>query len=175
MEYHLPGNYSPLTDSDEIRLLLLHPGSGYDTIKCTIRRVKLSDKPQYEALSYMWGPKTYRLIKIDGKTCDVRENLYQALLHLRLIKDNNDEEGPLMRILWIDVLCLYIDRYQRRCHGSLRFAPLFIEGFRFASRIRFYRLRIALPILCLDPCILTLKCTKLDFPQYYPESKIKIL
>jgi hypothetical protein len=126
MEYHPPRNYSPLADSDEIRLLLLHPGSGHDTIKCTIQHAKLSDKPQYEALSYMWGPKTYRLIEIDGRTCDVRENLYQALRHLRLINDNNDdEEEPLMRILWIDAICINQNDIDERNHQVTQMGAIY--------------------------------------------------
>jgi hypothetical protein len=32
----------------------------------------------------------------------------------------------------VDVVCLYVDRYQRKYHRNLRFGPLFSEGFRFA-------------------------------------------
>jgi hypothetical protein len=47
---------SQLEDPDEIRLLSLQPRSSGATIRCTINHVKLSSKPRYEALSYMWGP-----------------------------------------------------------------------------------------------------------------------
>jgi predicted acetyltransferase len=126
MEHHPPRIYSPLADSDEIRLLLLHPGSGDDSIKCSIQLVKLSNKPQYEALSYMWGPKDYKSIEINGRVCEVRENLYQALLHLRL---HDKEEGFLNRAFWIDALCLYADRYQKKYSGNLRYRPLYSERF----------------------------------------------
>lgn len=47
--------YSTLQESDEIRLLHLNPGSGGEPIECTLVHATLSDKPHYEALSYMWG------------------------------------------------------------------------------------------------------------------------
>jgi hypothetical protein len=30
----------------------------------------------------------------------------------------------------VDIVCLYVDRYQRKYHGNLRFRSLFSEGFR---------------------------------------------
>jgi hypothetical protein len=30
-----------------------------------------------------------------------------------------------------DALCLYVDRYQKKCHRNLRFGPLFSKGFLF--------------------------------------------
>lgn len=36
-------------------------------------------------------------------------------------------------LLWIDALCIYLDRYRMKDCRNLRFGPLFSEGFRFAS------------------------------------------
>jgi hypothetical protein len=61
--------YETLDDSDEIRLLYLHPSL---PLKCDIRHVKLSDKPAYDALSYMWGPADNDdYISLNGKRCRV--------------------------------------------------------------------------------------------------------
>ncbi|KAN0103375.1 hypothetical protein V8E51_011688 [Hyaloscypha variabilis] len=68
------GIYSPLDDSDEIRLLCLRPLTVGETIKCKIRHTKISSKTPYEALSYMWGPHEFRTIKINGVLCEVRIN-----------------------------------------------------------------------------------------------------
>jgi len=35
--------------------------------------------------------------------------------------------------LWIDSLCLYLDRYRTKYHRNLRFGPLFSNEFRFAQ------------------------------------------
>jgi hypothetical protein len=57
------------------------------------------------------------------------------LLHLL----SNENEAALSRlrdhslepIMWVDAVCLYIDRYQRKYHKNLRFRPPFSAGFRF--------------------------------------------
>ncbi|KAJ0423594.1 heterokaryon incompatibility protein-domain-containing protein [Aspergillus carlsbadensis] len=91
--------YAPLRREDEIRLLVLEPGTGKDPIRCRLEHAVLSEKPDYEALSYVWGDPT----KIDYITCDdatvrVRESIFGALHALR----RPGEE----RILWVDVLCI---------------------------------------------------------------------
>lgn len=94
--------YTRLEDTDEIRLLILRPRSNKSNetvIECTIEHVKLSNRPQYEALSYMWGSEEDgKTILVDNTVCHVRKNLWLALLHLRLEK--------IIRYLWIDALCI---------------------------------------------------------------------
>lgn len=101
--------YSHLEHSDEIRLLSLQPRSNEcdDSIDCTIKHVKLSEKPHYEALSYMWGPKeNSKSIDLEGSVYNVRENLWSALHHL-LLKDEK-------RVLWIDAICINQDDVEER-------------------------------------------------------------
>ncbi|KAL2839832.1 HET-domain-containing protein [Aspergillus pseudoustus] len=91
--------YTPLQREDEIRLLVLEPGKGDDPIQCRLRHAILSEKPEYEALSYVWGDPA----KIDYVTCDgvrvrVRESIFGAFQALR----RPDSE----RVLWVDVLCI---------------------------------------------------------------------
>ena len=78
----------------------------------------------------------------------VTKNLFIALRHLR--------RSDPSRILWIDAICIYFDRYQTKYRRNLRFGSLFSEGFGFASRINttlFIRLRVGLPILrSMYPC-----------------------
>jgi hypothetical protein len=103
--------YSPLADSNEIRLIDLQPrrpGELINDIKCTTRHVKLSEKPQYKALSYTWGSKNYRNIKINGTVFAVRQNLFGALHALRLEQDT--------RTLWIDAICINQDDIPERNH-----------------------------------------------------------
>ncbi|RFU32262.1 hypothetical protein B7463_g4088, partial [Scytalidium lignicola] len=88
---------------DEIRLVDLLPSpNGVDDpfISCDIRVVSLSDGPQYEALSYVWGETSAPKIPISvaGSEIKVTKNLHTALRHLRLQNTS--------RTLWIDQLCI---------------------------------------------------------------------
>src|SRR5438034_9709960 len=83
-----------LTEKDEIRLLILHPGSFDDPVQGDVRTVALSDPLQFTALSYTWGDPTKTTpIFLEGHTVEVTVNLKDALLHLR----HSTED----RTLWI--------------------------------------------------------------------------
>ncbi|KAH6967918.1 heterokaryon incompatibility protein-domain-containing protein [Ilyonectria sp. MPI-CAGE-AT-0026] len=90
--------YEPLNASDdEIRILDLLPGPG--PISCRLRNVRLSDQPQYEALSYCWGTSPRkRDICVNGHSISVGLNLYSALHHLRGTENH--------RSFWIDAICI---------------------------------------------------------------------
>jgi hypothetical protein len=52
-------------------------------IKCTVKYVRLSERPKYEALSYMWGDSSKTAdILIDGEIFGVTANLRNALWYL---------------------------------------------------------------------------------------------
>lgn len=68
-------------------------------ICCTFSVANLDDRPQYEALSYVWGDLSRTAsITVDGHSFPVTYNLESALSHLRL----EDKE----RVLWVDALCI---------------------------------------------------------------------
>jgi hypothetical protein len=91
--------YSPLLDSSEIRLLEPQRGSTEDSISCTLSHCRVSSEERgFEAISYMWGPEVTKSIQINGMHCLIRENLWEALQHLRL-QDRT-------RRLWVDALCI---------------------------------------------------------------------
>lgn len=71
--------YTAFDNLHQIRLLYLYPGSSGEAIKCTTKTVWISCQPQYEALSYMWGPKTLKQIIFNDQVCEVRQNLWDAL------------------------------------------------------------------------------------------------
>jgi hypothetical protein len=101
--------YQTLADVDEIRLLHLQPGATNEPLICQLLNSTLFDKPQYEALSYMWGRKESPLqIELSGSIVEVRNNLWQALNHLR--------HAQTTRILWIDALCINQDDANERNH-----------------------------------------------------------
>lgn len=115
--------YSPLTEEDEIRLLELQPGSARDDIGCTLRHAKLSDQPAYEALSYEWGSDLVtKDIRVNDTVHKVRENLWTALIHLRL------ESEP--RILWIDALCIHQDETLERSHQVNQMGAIYSQAQR---------------------------------------------
>ena len=98
--------YSPLgrTVSRPIRLLHLHAGHSGMPLVCDLANTRLGLRPDFEALSYVWGsldePKTNISIRKDRKLFNfpVLPNLRSALLRLR----KADED----RTIWVDALCI---------------------------------------------------------------------
>lgn len=92
--------YAPLHGRDAIRTMKLHPATDSSTpIECELILSDLSVKPDYDALSYVWGDKSVpRYIKLDSKVFQVTSNLYEALLALRV--------GSNPRCLWVDAICI---------------------------------------------------------------------
>jgi hypothetical protein len=111
-----------------VRLLVLHPGTGEDTIRASLITTDDhelgNDKFQYEALSYVWGngDETYmielekdvstepiktfqdvvlatmRAERFRAKHFYIKHNLYTALKHLRT--------SVRYVSLWIDAVCI---------------------------------------------------------------------
>ena len=93
-------SYEPLNPHiDSLRLLvLLPPTANGDEIGCELEHRTFGSKPIYEALSYTWGSEpASTTIKINGQPFLVRENLYNALWHLRL---------STPRVIWVDAVCI---------------------------------------------------------------------
>jgi hypothetical protein len=113
--------YRDLQDFDQIRLLHLQPRSGSEKIECTIELAEFSKKPEYEALSYMWGPANpLHSILIDGANFEVREYLWLALQYLRL-----DSKS---RVLWIDAICINQWNIHERNHQVAQMAQIYQEA-----------------------------------------------
>lgn len=102
-----PYLYEPLVNATSIRLLTLCPGNTLDEIKCDLKTVSLADKPEYEALSYVWGStkRDYTL------TCDRRSLKITKSLHVVLRRLRRTSHA---RVLWIDQLCINQDDLQER-------------------------------------------------------------
>lgn len=101
----------PLVGETSIRLLSLHPAKHITApLEATLRMVLLSDEPDYQALSYTWGPpfeeQTLKdqQISIDGKPLTVTGNLFRALQRIRQHdeKRKHGEKQPL----WVDAICI---------------------------------------------------------------------
>lgn len=88
-----------LQNPRSIRVMELHPGTRSSTICCHLTEVSLDDKPQYHALSYVWGDAEDRCaIECEGCRLLVTHNCFAALHELR---DNDKHET-----LWIDSVCI---------------------------------------------------------------------
>lgn len=88
-------------DSDEIRLLRVHPaGSGCTPDELLIRDlqvVKLGDCPEYAALSYTWEPEDCTETVLNGEPLWIRKNLDFVLRSCR---------ATSWQLLWADAICI---------------------------------------------------------------------
>lgn len=106
-------SHSPLNlDRPAIRLLRLLRGTE-PSVECEIFQAYLDttrdDLIPYEALSYTWGgTERAANVQIDAKNYNVTENLYLALLHLRLPYED--------RLLWVDAICIDQSNLRERGH-----------------------------------------------------------
>jgi hypothetical protein len=85
----------------EIRLLTLEPGSGTDTIRCTLKHefLDVTSPPLYETISYFCGdPANRRAILLHGHGVLAMATSEAALRRMRL------QDRP--RTLWIDSICI---------------------------------------------------------------------
>lgn len=92
------GNYSPLSQSrKEIRLLRIWLEDGL--LHGFLQTASLYDDPEYDALSYYWGPPGRReSIHIDGQEVLIQMSLYTFL-------DVLCRNGQRSRV-WVDSLCI---------------------------------------------------------------------
>jgi hypothetical protein len=95
--------YQPLSSTNSIHLLRIHPGKPGTKIKCSLRSVLLDETlPSYAALSYVWGStEGQQEIWLNGFKKKVNANLYEALKRLR--------KTTRKRTVWIDALCINQD------------------------------------------------------------------
>lgn len=97
--------YLPITDSDGIRLINLHPSKDKAaTVQCTIIHKTLKKATEeiydhYTALSYVWGDANDTTsILVNGLPLKVTKSLETALRHLR-------DETRLLNV-WADGVCI---------------------------------------------------------------------
>lgn len=110
----------------EIRVVILRPGIKSSPIECYLEHVSTKKearkgkkaRPSYKALSYTWGsPEIHKTIFLNGIEVQVRENLWQALYHLRL----PDTE----LCLWIDAICINQDDILERNQQVSRMGTIY--------------------------------------------------
>ncbi|KAI0024135.1 HET-domain-containing protein [Xylariomycetidae sp. FL0641] len=111
---------SPTRSSQFIRLLRILPTGPDGPIACYMYVVDLNHQPDYDALSYTWGPTTReeidrginaklkRPILCNGGQLYVTENLFNCLQQLKA-------DGCYERDLWIDAVCINQEDHAERC------------------------------------------------------------
>jgi hypothetical protein len=98
--------------NDEIRLLILSPGSSDELLSLELVHADLRTAA-YEALSYMWGAaEPTKMIEVNEKATDIRSNLWTALQYLR--------HDKVRRVLWVDALCIDQEIIEERSIQVLR-------------------------------------------------------
>lgn len=97
--------YTPLdTAGQEIRLLILEKGLEDDLICCNLKKASLLEsracgRPDYEAVSYVWGNVTLNsMIDVGGMPMLVTASAARVLRRFRFPDKN--------RILWLDAICI---------------------------------------------------------------------
>ncbi|CAG5137390.1 uncharacterized protein ALTATR162_LOCUS84 [Alternaria atra] len=71
-------------------------------VECSLRVINLDHKPDFTALSYVWGDTDdKRSIVCDGALFEVTENCYSALWHL-----SKKLQGL---VIWVDAICINQD------------------------------------------------------------------
>jgi hypothetical protein len=83
----------------EIRILVLQPGEYTDKLRIQLKKVRLEDKPTYNAISYAWqGQKPNIPIECAGQEFRITPNLRDALVQFR--HQNEPQQ------LWADAICI---------------------------------------------------------------------
>jgi hypothetical protein len=108
----------------EIRLIKLLAGSPEAPIRCTLEVQQLVNA-SYEALSYEWGSeRNSKEIELEGHRFPVRDNLWQALHHIRSEYDT--------LILWVDAISINQNDCSERGHQ----VEMMAEVYRKATSVR---------------------------------------
>lgn len=125
--------HSPL-----IRLLQFHLHKGAaenqsgSIIEGHIDTYDLRDLPDYDALSYAWGPPdTSKSINLNGEPFPVSENLFTALK--RICLDQRKTGHP--RKLWIDAVCINQHDNTEKSHQVMLMRDIFANASRVLAWI----------------------------------------
>ncbi|KAF4635102.1 hypothetical protein G7Y89_g2992 [Cudoniella acicularis] len=104
---------------DSIRLLYLRPGSRDEPINCDLKIFnRCGEIPQYEALSYVWGPApAVHEVQVEGKSFYTGPNLYNALRNLR--------QHSSTSIFWIDAMCIDQSNDREKGEQVMRMAEIY--------------------------------------------------
>ena len=113
--------YQPLEEKDSIRLLRVHPAKTFDApLVCDLRTTKLSDKQDYAALSYTWGPLVFdRQMLLNGRPFYTTSNLSHALHLFR---------ATGWQMIWVDAICINQADLVEKSRQILLLRPIFSQA-----------------------------------------------
>ena len=82
------------------RIAILEPSREFEApIRCSLIEVSVTNKFEYEAISYVWGdPSSWACLEVEGETLIVTANLVLALRHIR--------HQTNARCVWADAICI---------------------------------------------------------------------
>jgi len=104
----------------EIRLLRILPGAFVSPIYCELFRTSLDEKPDYKALSYVWGDASDRRnIVVNSEHFSVTTNLELALRRLR------SRAGENLFVLWADAVCINQDYHEEKAQQVAIMAEIY--------------------------------------------------
>jgi hypothetical protein len=109
----------------EVRLLLLAPGSGNNTLECKLKHafIDQSPPPLYETISYVCGdPQTKSVIKLHDTEIHILASCEAALRRMRL--------STTERVLWIDAICINQEDTDERSHQVGMMYAIYTNTFR---------------------------------------------
>lgn len=128
-----PFTHTPLDlEEDQIRLSSLHrqPLAISGCIQLRIHTFRRNACPEYDALSYVWGPESPgHNILLNGKSFRVRDNLYAFLknaLSGAIKNASHPDRGKYyVKYLWIDQLCIDQSSVLEKNHQVQRMAEIY--------------------------------------------------
>jgi hypothetical protein len=99
--------YASLSPGGYIRTLVLLPGSGQETLRCSLQTSLISDT-RFEAISYVWGSdiKDHAIV-CQGQTLAITSNLWTVLQNVR---------SDVPRVLWADSICINQEDLEEKSH-----------------------------------------------------------
>lgn len=114
-----PYQYGPLHMADQIRILILEPGSNDDPIVCRIKTLPIDEaEGQYQAISYVWGRTGDDTdIECDGKRLSIKINLADALRTFRHVTHCQQ--------FWADAVCINQKDHTEKGYQVRRMGDIF--------------------------------------------------
>ena len=96
-----------------IRLLHLLPGTESEQLECRLEIVEINSRPEYEAISYVWGEPTAQVdIRCHGERLKISRNLEGVLRTLR----NKQAMRMSLKPVWADGICIDQNNVLERSH-----------------------------------------------------------
>ncbi|KAH8724792.1 heterokaryon incompatibility protein-domain-containing protein [Phaeosphaeriaceae sp. PMI808] len=115
--------YEQIPHAENIRYLLLHPGSTGDPLECTLQTVPLVEA-NFEAVSYVWGSDVRdQHIICNGRSLALTTNLFRVLRRIR--------QCDAARSIWADLICINQEDLDEKSHQVAIMGSIY----RQASRV----------------------------------------